>query len=384
MSDPLPISPLASALTPDPDAISEQVVRTHSAMIIQAFRQRYEHQLTEFSAELSTLIGSLNPNLDFETAWDPALGGLHYAISENPNSFRSRAVAFALRLHERGYAGEWRAPIKDSARFHFDRWPLPNGEQIQVETDGKQVRVKILGAGEHANMTFQRKGEEWHSNSAPSPLPEAVSGGRRVRIWRRRELWTDEVRDLAVAVDDSEPQLLADRCRDAMALLREDAPIHYKWVERVLRFVAPWRVVSDVRPSGSSSANLAPGLIGAGNHDHIVSLADSLVHEASHHYFYVALRLGPVHDGSDTNLYFNPFLELDRPIDRILLAYHAFSNVLTFCREAASHGHTTYLASRVPQLIRGLDIMEKSLTISKALTPNGCSLLEEVQRRIHD
>lgn len=384
MSDLLPISPFASALTPDPEAIIEQVVQAHTAMIIQAFRQRYDRQLSAFSAGLYSLIGSVDQNLDFETAWDPALGGLHYAISVDPDSLRSRAVAFALRLHERGHGGEWRAPIEDYTRFHFDRWPLPEGEQIQLESDGKQVRIKILMAGKNTNMTFKKEGGEWLSSGTPSPLPEAVSGDRRVRIWRRRELWTKEVRFLAEAVDDSEPEFMADRCGEAMALLREDAPIHYAWVERVLRFVAPWKVTSDIRPSGSSSSNLAPGLIGAGNHDHIVSLADTLVHEASHHYFYVALLLGPAHDGSDTNLYFNPFLELDRPIDRILLAYHAFANVLTFCHEATFRGHAAYLDTRVPQLVRGLKIMEKSLSASMALTPNGRVLLEELRGQIHD
>src|SRR5262249_9893120 len=139
-------------------------------------------------------------------------------------------------------------------------------------------------------------------------------------------------------LDDASPQPLVAGCRRALALLAEYADLYQTWVGRVVQYLVPWKPLPDQLPSGSSSHNCAPGVLGIGNHGHPLALVDSLVHEASHHHYYILTKLGPVDDGSDANLYYNPFLEMDRPIGRILLAYHAFANVLLFCRLARARG----------------------------------------------
>ena len=63
-----------------------------------------------------------------------------------------------------------------------------------------------------------------------------------------------------------------------------------------------------------------------------IRLAETLIHEASHQYFFLGLRELSYCSLNDDVLYYSPFNKLDRPIERILLAYHAFANVLLFYR----------------------------------------------------
>jgi HEXXH motif-containing protein len=149
----------------------------------------------------------------------------------------------------------------------------------------------------------------------------------------------------------------------------------------VVRFVALWRVTSDRRPTGSSSCSNAPGLVGIGNHDHVASLAESLIHEASHHYFYTVLRLGAVDDQSDTRLHLNPFFGRNRPLDRILFAYHAFLNVHRFCLVAleASTSDLSYFEPREKEVREGLRTMEAAIDGNPALTPLGNAIWADLQ-----
>ena len=126
-------------------------------------------------------------------------------------------------------------------------------------------------------------------------------------------------------------------------------------------------------------------MIAIGNNDHSISLADTLIHEATHHYYYTLGKLGALDDGTDSTLYFNPFLDLNRPISRILLAYHAFANILLFCRTARAHGlaDDPDLSAREEMLVPRLGVLEQGLQTTKALTTPGRALWEPLYDQIH-
>jgi HEXXH motif-containing protein len=200
-----------------------------------------------------------------------------------------------------------------------------------------------------------------------------------------RELLNDrQLQDLAIDVEEFEMDLFGPRCASALEAISQLSPAYYRWVGNILRQIAPWRVKRNQHPSGSGSSSQAPGLVAIGNQNHPLSLADSLIHETSHHYFYLASRLGPVDDGSDNSLYFNPLIKKHRPLCMILLAYHAFANVMAFCREALRTGGTgnTYLEQRENELERDLKALVAPLQASRALTPLGRALWEPAYQHV--
>jgi hypothetical protein len=381
--DDLPFFELAAPETSH-NSFATQTVAHHASQILPLFCERHARRLKALDHDLFSLISSIDSSLKFETAWDPAFGGIHAATCGVTDGVEERATALALRLHECGYQGSWSAPLSSAVRLHFDRWPLPIGERIRVRVDGSRARISILSSAGEEHLCFSREDEGWRAEHASPFLHEARLETLRLVIWRRHELWSDEVADIAHNVDDSEPYLMARRCEAALGLLKERSPRYFAWVARVVRFVAPWLVRSSARPTGSGSTNFAPGLIGIGNHDDEFPLADTLVHEASHHYFFIMLRFGGVHDGSDTRLYFNPFLEIDRPLDRILFSYHAFANVLLFCRELATSGSTgrEYLERHIAHLEKGLGVLDQELASTTSLTTAGHTIWQHLRGKI--
>jgi HEXXH motif-containing protein len=170
----------------------------------------------------------------------------------------------------------------------------------------------------------------------------------------------------------------------ALSLIGDYAGTYLPWVGCVLRYLVPlkWKLGL---ASSSSSDNRAPGVVLFANDHSCFALAEVLVHEASHQYFFVLNRRGTIDDGSDTNLYYSPFREMDRPIFFILMAYHAFANVLLFYREALAHDLSPEHLSRdrEEELASKLAVLEPVLRGTTALTPLGRALWEPLYERIH-
>jgi HEXXH motif-containing protein len=114
-----------------------------------------------------------------------------------------------------------------------------------------------------------------------------------------------------------------------------------------------------------------------------MDIAEILVHESSHQYFYLLERLGPVDDGADARRYWSPATGSERPLRRILIAYHAFSNVWLFyqaCR--ASNVGSDYLATNEPKIRRMITELDAPLRDNPALTALGRALHEPLAERI--
>ena len=69
-----------------------------------------------------------------------------------------------------------------------------------------------------------------------------------------------------------------------------------------------------------------------------MDIAEVLVHECAHQYFYLLAYVGPYDDGSDERLYWSPPLRRNRPLSRILMAYHALANVRLFYAAVRASG----------------------------------------------
>lgn len=117
-----------------------------------------------------------------------------------------------------------------------------------------------------------------------------------------------------------------------------------------------------------------------------VPLAEMLVHETTHQYYYLLTRMGPVDDGSDAELYFSPAKQRGRPIHYILIAYHAFANVLLFSQRCLANGYDDpdgYLQRNVLALTEWMRHFEAALGTTKALTPLGEALWRPLARELH-
>ena len=100
------------------------------------------------------------------------------------------------------------------------------------------------------------------------------------------------------------------------------------------------------------------------------------VHECTHQDFYVTSRVADVVDGRDKTLYYSPAVQRQRPLNKILVGYHAFANILLFYRTLLSRGFSGngYCRSIEERLTAEVAELERPLRDNPALTSAGVDL----------
>lgn len=107
--------------------------------------------------------------------------------------------------------------------------------------------------------------------------------------------------------------------------LAEISPSYYLWVILNLREILP---LKRLKPNGtvSETSMLLPGHISITNNASVVETINMLVHETSHLYFHLLHLSVPLVD-SHAPMYYSILKDTKRPLQNILLGYHAFVNV---------------------------------------------------------
>jgi HEXXH motif-containing protein len=123
---------------------------------------------------------------------------------------------------------------------------------------------------------------------------------------------------------------------EALDLLAEYAPEYLPWVGRTLHQLFLLRPRPSKVESGSVEHYL--GLVHLTEHPEPLTVAELLVHEATHQYMNVLTKLRPLDDGTDERLYWSPAVDKNRPVSKIVAAFHAFGNVLLLYRACRERG----------------------------------------------
>lgn len=371
------------------------LVADHAQQVVDAFIKRYGNDLESSSSGLVPALTSwLSRDETFETVWNPAFGHAHAVLLSAAGDLECCAGTLGLRLHECGQAGEWELHLRNPVRFRFDRWLLPPARTIEVSATSQAVSIRTQSPNGWEKNTFQRNGNGWSTTNADT-LPVFVRPGIRWSVltaeWLSPELagrlLKAEVYDFSQQGADKQRDLLLSTCDGAVSVISEFADLYLPWVSGVLRDLIP---LPQAKPGmvNSGSDRFSPGVICISNQNDRWVLAETLVHEATHHYLYILERLGPLEDGTDQTLYFSPFRNMGRPIYFILLAYHAFANVFLFYRTARTHGlgpnePGARVDQRLQKLEKQLGELDQALQTTTALTPLGRALWEPLHERIH-
>ncbi|MBX3190376.1 MAG: hypothetical protein KF819_25475 [Labilithrix sp.] len=308
--------------------------------------------------------------LDLERAWPAAIGQIRRALLASPRDpHRALVAATGLALHdaERGRAGRFEVTFERPVSFVFGGHVLPEAIAIAWESDGGHARARLVHRST-IDLVFTRD-RRWRGLA--EPLPFVATSRRDVAVLRSLP-FSAPLPDGLVA--STATASVRDRYAEAFALVARVSPAHAPWIERAVRSLLP--VATPGGKTTSSSFEDLPGVVALSDASPIVMLADALVHEASHQHVFFLQQLGPVDDGSDEELYWSPARGEHRPIGKILLAYHAFVNVLGFWRACRDHGEVDPELSRrmVDAYARCCEELARPLETTRALTPIGRAL----------
>ncbi len=322
------------------------------------------------------LAGSLHALDSFDLVWDTAFGTAHRALlMRSQSDVGAIAAALAFALHIRGVPGAWFLKLPVPVTLRFGCWLLPLADEITVEATERNVLIAVKASGKQRSAFFRRTRAEW-TGEGSIRMPAARMGWLPIAVVHdyappgfEEEINLDMLQPVAA-------RRLAVACRSAIKIIDQYAPIYSAWVRRVVRFIVPLYSQPGYLRSGSDS--FLPGMISICHQSDPSMIAEMLVHEATHQYYYILARLGGVTDGSDQAIYYSPIKKTGRPLDKILLAYHAFANVEILSRLFIENGlkECHHARRNVVDLGKQLDEMEQFLRNSSTLTPIGRGLCE--------
>jgi HEXXH motif-containing protein len=271
---------------------------------------------------------ALTPERVSTAPWTPALGAVRMALARSPSRHPLTFAVGQLKttlflvgaLDIVDVAFEAACPLAVAGEtLAARRWTV-RGSGSTLVIDGDDGRVR---------RTFERRSTDGEAHVwAADPDRVIRFGQMAAAIFSDAEWmghWLPKTIRGCIAPDRAMRGSLIARAGE---LFLERSPAYYLWVAAVLKEVAP--LVPDKAGTQSQSFPLWPGHIQVSQAT-LVGMLIVLVHECSHQYFHMALWNGPVAD-PDAPLLASLLARRTRPIEKVLLGFHAFGNVLLALR----------------------------------------------------
>jgi HEXXH motif-containing protein len=296
--------------------------------------------------------------------WAPPFSMLEHRVARSARGGASvYAAEAALALHAAGTAGEWPFAFEMPARLRFDRFILPPVMRGSVAASDGQV---VITAGDR-DFAFVRLGDGWTPRDGhleTLPRIDDVTFVNAAALDHR----DDGV--IPCPLIDVDNEVLAS-WKTAFDLIRRVSPQYRLWVARLIRFIIPLDAQPGAMVNGSQGHRW--GEVHMSSKLDPLMHAEMLVHEASHQHYFLVQSLGPVSDGTDPTMYYSPLVREQRPVERILLAYHAVANILLFYDdyEAAGGEITPFFTRNRAQLRAELEELAPPLRTNRGLTGIG-------------
>jgi hypothetical protein len=348
------------------------IVSIYYREYLRLFLEQYGANLEYSSSGLVALIQQAAEDLSaFDIAWNWSCAAVREAVVNrvsDDNALHS-AICLGNHLLSSGFEGEFRASSPHAFSALWQNYLIArSAKSIHARRSGDRAKI----VADATSVTLRLDSHGWMA-SEQSALPTAQS--QHIKL----TLLTPEV---ACHIGCEQPpelslpdlRLALEKYQGAAHLLERHAPDFARWVGRVITFISPIDAPVGVMRSGSGRQWPAVAEISFRCDD--VAIAEMLVHEATHQYYNILLMVEPVTDGSDRRLYYSPVRKCERPIEMILLAYHAFANVLLYYRACQSSGlqDNGFCSRNEQELLPDLRELQRALESTQSLTEVGESL----------
>ena len=366
------------------DELFSAIVATRARRSLELFLERFGDHLDRSAPGLRHEIERFRdePRDDPSVSWNLSQGWIFRAVrSGSVEEAVHAAAALGVLLAASGRKTSFAVELNKPSTFFFGDRLLPSASWIEVQAKGRAARIRGRHDRQRWCVQLEREGAMWRGRGAKKLLG-FTDGKRQIVILTRSALPRDLMGDTFEQSADANDAHAAMMLRRAVRALREHAPGYADWVFRVLRHLALYpRVGSSIR-SGTTADDHGLSYVSAFHNP--AAMAEMMVHESCHHYLHVVEWLGKLHDGSDTRLYWSPVVKRERPLDRILLAYHAFANLVLMFRQFSSAGYDPYgyCQESEREVHAQVADMDAPLRDNPALTAAGRALYEPLRDRL--
>jgi HEXXH motif-containing protein len=373
---------LACPQEPAPAGILDALISTRVRYTLDDCLERCSQIFESPGFEgLSHVLRNGSARLNKRSAWHLLQGRLFRALRlSNTADIVAAAAGVASLFASAGEEGLWRCRLSTPSRLLFGPWLLPPATEIATLSAGGVVTFTLRSErAEPRTLIFRSDGSAWTSDQT---LDKFTLAANSILLMSEDGLLPDErpsgVTDSEWRADSTAATMLA----TAITLLGDRAHPYAGWVRDALSHLILLGGSTKELRSGSASDQY--GLSFMSLPENPIALAENLVHESSHQYFAMSEWVDAVDDGTDETLYYSPAVKRGRPLSAILLAYHAFANVLLTYRSMLDSGFDIdgYAAYNNAWLSKEVADLAKPLDGNAALTDVGLSLYEPLRDRI--
>ncbi|UXA17725.1 aKG-HExxH-type peptide beta-hydroxylase [Mycobacterium sp. SMC-4] len=315
--------------------------------------------------------------LPWSAAWHPDLARVErlLATSMHGESTLNVLGPMLLRLGAEGVLVEADIGLDPRQAAFWGTLRLPEADRATFRRDHDRAEIHLyLRGGLIATVVADRDAASglWRSDAISSvgtvqmcghPVPVWLpSDGSGFPLPGKRQALPDATTRVAPALDG------------ATSFLTRHAPNFVPWIASGMRHIVALDGSDGVLMS--ASVEEFPGLTFLSFPNPAVELAESLIHEASHHHYLALRRLAPLHDGTDTKQYFSPIKKQGRPIDMILYAFHAFANAAIYHRNLVRAEPKYYRLNgrTLDESLERIRVHDRYLAETRALTEAGETL----------
>jgi len=285
----------------------------------------------------------------------------------------------ACYLSVNGFSSKWSIKGIHLDSSYFDNFILDNIEITEIENDPIKYEINfttttgIIDVHYHNPMRINQRGELLNvqkteiGNIAVFPVQIAP------KIWRNRILG-----DSASNANDT----FYSKVNLALELLRDFASPYLDWVDKITNKIIVFDSDSDSHiKSGSWEEAMSLYNLSV-NHD-VYIIAELLVHESSHQYFNLLKKIDDFAKPHES-LYYSAAVDKDRPLWAILIAYHAFANIVLFYRMLIENkaDWKEIIVEREKENMLLVNSLATHLVNNKYLTDTGKTLFLSLHERI--
>lgn len=366
------------------------VATQYARSVIELFLDRFGASLPDSSIGVTALMKKvIYTTSEFEIIWSAALGRCYKAVKSGDTSLSTQVAAeFLLHSAAKGAIGDWEVRMAKPCVLLWDCWLLPACDYLAVRSTGDTALIQTKTEGSERQIIFHRdagNGLRWYSDQAER-LPSISTNRAAVVLLPQRAINPENHNDCGFPLVSEITTRIYESFVQAFAHLKEYAPSYYTWVARILRWIVVVRAGAQKYPRSGSQEGLC-GMVCISDSQDILSLGEMLVHETTHNYCYLAGRLGFLTDRLNEQLYYSPFLNAMRPLEAILVTYHAYANVYFYYRSYLNTAPDSrdICVERMKVILEDLKAIEGPIVKNcDQLTPIGAALTEPLIRELRD
>lgn len=366
---------LSPLLFPDPDGATDE---TFGLIVTEKFAQRAVHATARFVAAGLLQAGEANRigaelrarAVPFRLAWHYSAGLFDdpQLMADAPERCLDQLM---LSLAGIGLPIDHCFLSRAAPLYTADDWRIPEGAAEGIVRNGAGPLFRVRGDTVAARNV-----------AGAMKLPVLDRGDARLTLMPAEyadPFFAGSI-DFSLMATASLPQ---HRLGDALDELEALAPRYHRWCTQALTSAIP--LDPGVTSMSSGSQGSCPGMIYLSATLDPVKTAEMLIHEASHQYFRGIEALGRLTAGDDTEEFYSPVVGRKRPLPKLLLAYHAFANVLAYMveiRPAKSGQKGAFVERNIATVAADLETLAEGIEASTTLNRNGKAIWAEMRETV--